>query len=291
MFDRAATGSPRCWQASRPGSMDRHFGNPHSTLHDVCNVSSAVLGSSGVLYCAATAGSMTNPSALALSIIQPRVMSERTLLPKASTGSPPPTSLWTPVNQTCSSVLSRRRCGRPLSNRELEAPLVDRHGMIRILNVRVQRGIEEAVQQGIDQSDGGRYAERTDGVPHSEHRYLDLFQGTASQLGENRSAILFIPVSVESRVDQIVREGLGRQTAGRDHAGEASGRIRAAAESEYPNGVPGLVQVRYFCVAVFDFRPQTGPKGATQYFRHGKAVRTNSVVVEWYLIRSHTMDL
>ena len=45
-----------------------------------------------------------SPKSFALDIIQPNVISDSAVVPGKSSGSPPPTSLWAPVNQTCSSV-------------------------------------------------------------------------------------------------------------------------------------------------------------------------------------------
>src|SRR5487761_2029913 len=81
-----------------PAGTSRRFGKPHSTLQDSCRASRACLGSIGE-YRPRTSGATSTFSFIALLSIQLSVMSD-----KPQSGYPPPTSEWTPENQTCCIV-------------------------------------------------------------------------------------------------------------------------------------------------------------------------------------------
>src|ERR1019366_10042235 len=62
-----------------------------------------------------------------------------------------------------------RRRPRPQRSGKLAATLINRYGMISVLHVRVQRGVEESIAQRINTAEDRGNAEGTNRVPYAHH--------------------------------------------------------------------------------------------------------------------------
>src|ERR1035438_7926413 len=66
--------------------------------------------------------------------------------------------------------LPRRWRPRPQRSGKLAATLINRYGMISVLDVRVQRGVEESIAQRINSAEDSGNAEGANCVPYAHHR-------------------------------------------------------------------------------------------------------------------------
>ena len=99
--------------------------------------------------------------------------------------------------------------------------------------------------------------------------------------------VRFVAIRVESGIHHIVGEILSRQTAGRDHAGQATCRVRASAETENKHLIPGFIDVGDFSVAILDLLPKTSSECAPDKFEDRITIGADSVIIERHLIRAN----
>ena len=162
---------------------------------------------------------------------------------------------------------------------ELDTPLIDRHRMIRRVDVGVEAGVQKAVEDFVIRTEDGGDAECANRVPHANHcdlRVVHIGSGKACQQG---SAVVFVSIGLECRIHDGLTEIRGRQTGDGDHAGETAGGISAAAEAEDIEPVVLLISMSDFSVSVSDLVPQTCAKRAADEMFNWLGCHTNAIVV------------
>src|ERR1019366_5887055 len=152
--------------------------------------------------------------------------------------------------------LPRRGWPRPQRSGKLAATLINRYGMISVLDVRVQRGVEESIAQWINSAEDSGNAEGANCVPYAHHRdrgvahQIFLFQ--CRQLLWPLAQVMFA-ISTESLLGLVIIHVLRGQTTNRNHSGHAARGIGATAEAEQKQCVARRIQMSDSRVTILDF--------------------------------------
>ena len=139
--------------------------------------------------------------------------------------------------------------------------------MTCVLDVRMQRGVEESITQRINSAENSRNAEGPDGVPHADHRdrgvvhRILLFQ--CRQLLWPFAQVMFA-IGIEGLRGLVIIHVLRRQPAMRNHSTQTARGVRPAAEAEQEYLIARRIQMSDSRVTIFNFLVKTVAKGATQ---------------------------